>query len=277
MKLTLGFSSCPNDTFIFDALVHKKIDTKGIDFEYCICDVQELNERALQGGLHITKLSYFAFAHVISQYQILDSGSALGFANGPLFICKKGFAHTINSHSRIILPGELTTAHLLFSLAYPDFTNKQFAIFFDIEHAILEGKADAGVIIHENRFTYADRGFEAICDLGEFWEQTTQLPIPLGAIVIKRELPDDVKQTVNILIKESILFARNNPQESKAFIHTHAQEMSDDVKQKHIALFVNDFSVDLGNKGKQAITALYEKATALGLIPELQKDLFLNS
>jgi 1,4-dihydroxy-6-naphthoate synthase len=159
MKISLGFSSCPNDTYIFDALVHKKIDTQGLDFEYVIADVQELNARASLGELHVTKLSYFAFAHVANQYQILDSGSALGYANGPLFICKNGNNLHVNKNSRIAIPGEQTTAHLLFSIAYPDYKNKQFYVFSDIEKAIENGDVDAGVIIHENRFTYAERGF----------------------------------------------------------------------------------------------------------------------
>lgn len=276
MKLSLGFSSCPNDTFIFDALVHKKIDTKGIDFEYTIADVQELNNRASNTQFDITKLSYFAYAHVSNWYQILDSGSALGYANGPLFICKKGESTNINKSSRIILPGSQTTAHLLFCMAYPEYANKQFAIFYDIEQAILNSTADAGVIIHENRFTYAERGFESICDLGTFWEQRTGLPIPLGNIAVRRTLPDSVKQTINELIKQSIQFAMQNPHESYRFITENAQELSDEVKQKHIALFVNNYSIDLGITGKQAITRLFEEASKFKLIPLLHSDIFLN-
>jgi 1,4-dihydroxy-6-naphthoate synthase len=277
MKLQIAFSSCPNDTYIFDALVHKKIDTQGIDFEYTIADVEELNQKALSATFHITKISYFAYAHCFQIYQILDAGSALGYANGPLFICQKGKEQTINAESTIMLPGKYTTAHVLFCMAYPEYVNKKFAVFYEIEQAITNGTADAGVIIHENRFTYAQRGFSCICDLGTAWEQQTNMPIPLGAIVIHRSLPEDIKQTVNILIRKSIEFARVNPYESQPFIDANAQEMESDIKKQHINLFVNDFSIDLGLVGKQAISTLYAKAFEYKLIPELPRTIFLNS
>ena len=278
MKLTLGFSSCPNDTFIFDALVHNKIDTQGIEFAYSISDVQDLNESAEKGLYDITKLSYFAFAKVSHLYQILDSGSALGYANGPLYICKKGAADTISENSKIAIPGKNTTAHLLFSMAYPDYVKKEFFVFHEIEDAINSNLVEAGVIIHENRFTYAERGFEVICDLGSFWEQKTGLPIPLGGIAIKSDLPQDVKQLVNALIRESIQFAFDNPEQSKPFIDLHAQEMQEEIKQKHIALFVNNYSLDLGIDGKHAIQELYLQAQKLQILPLLDSNkLFLNS
>ena len=276
MEITLGFSSCPNDTYTFDALVHKKIDTKGIDFKVVIADVQELNRRAVLGDLQITKLSYFAYARVYKTYQILDAGSALGFANGPLFICKKGNENNINSKSKILIPGWETTANLLFSMAYPDYTNKTECLFSEIEPRIMSGEFDAGVIIHENRFTYAERGFSMLCDLGSFWENKTHTPIPLGAITIRRDIPDNLKKTINQLLRQSIEYANANPQASNSFIHEYAQAIEDDVLKKHIALFVNDFSLSLGTHGRNAIETLYQQAKSVGIISEEPKDLFVG-
>ena len=276
MEITLGFSSCPNDTYMFDALVHKKIDTEGFDFNYVISDVQELNRRAFVGDLQMTKLSYFAYSHVYQNYQILDSGSALGFANGPLFICKKGDEKKINASSRILIPGKETTANLLFSIAYPEFTNKTECLFSEIEPKIMSGEYDAGVIIHEDRFTYAERGFSLLCDLGTYWESQTKSPIPLGAIVVRRDVPDDVKMTLSRLLKKSIEYANAHPMDSYAFIHEHAQAIEDDVLRKHIALFVNDFSLSLGEQGRKAVETLYRRANEVGILSSKPSQIFLN-
>ena len=276
MEITLGFSSCPNDTYMFDALVHKKIDTEGFDFNYIISDVQELNRRAFVGDLQMTKLSYFAYSHVYQNYQILDSGSALGFANGPLFICKKGDEKKINASSRILIPGKETTANLLFSIAYPEFTNKSECLFSEIEPKIMSGEYDAGVIIHEDRFTYAERGFSLLCDLGTYWESQTKSPIPLGAIVVRRDVPDEIKKTFSRLLKNSIVYANAHPMDSYAFIHEHAQAIEDDVLRKHIALFVNDFSLSLGGQGRKAVETLYRRAYEVGILSSEPSQIFLN-
>lgn len=276
MEITLGFSSCPNDTYTFDALIHKKIDTKGIDFKCVIADVQELNRRAMIGDLQMTKLSYFAYSQVYEKYQILDAGSALGFANGPLFICKKGNENNINAQSKILIPGRETTANLLFSMAYPNFTNKTECLFSEIEPKIMSGEFDAGVIIHENRFTYAERGFSMLRDLGSYWESETHTPIPLGAITIRRDVPEDLKLTINKLLRESIEYANAHPHESNSFIHEYAQAIEDDVLKKHIALFVNDFSLSLGKQGQNAIETLYDKAFEHGIIKSKPTQIFLN-
>lgn len=276
MEITLGFSSCPNDTYTFDALVHKKIDTKGIDFKCVIADVQELNQRAMIGDLQMTKLSYFAYAHVFEKYQILDAGSALGFANGPLFICKKGNEANINKNSKILIPGKETTANLLFSMAYPEYQDKTECLFSDIESRIMSGEFDAGVIIHENRFTYAERGFSMLRDLGNFWESETHTPIPLGAITIRRDVPNDVKQTINDLLRTSIEYANEHPTDSQLFIHQYAQAIEDDVLKKHIHLFVNDFSLSLGNQGKNAIETLYKRAKECRLIENIPTEMFIK-
>ena len=187
MKLTLGFSPCPNDTFIFDALVHHKIDTEGLEFKVVFADVEKLNKWAFQGKLDVTKISYNAFTHCVSDYVLLDSGSALGNNCGPILIKKPNTI--LNTESKIAIPGKYTTANMLLNIAFPKNQNKVETIFYKIESQVLEGKVDAGLIIHENRFTYKDKGLYKISDLGEFWEKETGLPIPLGGIVVKRELP----------------------------------------------------------------------------------------
>lgn len=266
MKLTIGYSPCPNDCFIFDALIHGKIDTEGLQFEVLLEDVETLNKKALQGELDVTKLSYHAYAYGLENYILLRSGSALGFNCGPLLI--QGARRTmkdLNSNSKIAIPGKLTTANLLLSIAYPNLTNKVEYVFSDIENAVLLGEVDAGLIIHENRFTYQDRGLKKIMDLGEFWDSLIHAPIPLGGIVIKRNLSNDLQQKVNRLIKKSVEFAFANPESSMAYVKAHAQEMSEEVMKKHIALYVNDFSKDLGETGINAVQLLFNKAKELKL------------
>lgn len=258
MKLTLGFSPCPNDTYIFDALVNKKIDTEGLDFEVVLEDVETLNRWALEGKLDITKLSFPTFFQSLEKYILLTSGSALGKGVGPMLISKE----LINNEQEIInsktiaIPGENTTAHLLFSLAYPSATNKKFTVFSKIEDAVIHGEVDCGVIIHENRFTYQSKGLKKIIDLGEYWETQQKVPIPLGGIAIKRNLPDAIIKKVNRLIKNSLEFANRNYPNIPPYVKEHSQEMSEDVMRQHIQLYVNDFSLDLREEGKQAIKIL---------------------
>lgn len=266
MKLTIGYSPCPNDCFIFDALIHGKIDTEGLQFEVLLEDVETLNKKALKGELDITKLSYHAFAYVLENYILLRSGSALGFNCGPLLIQDaRRTMKDLNSNSKIAIPGKLTTANLLLSIAYPNLTNKVEYLFSDIENAVLSGEVDAGLIIHENRFTYQDRGLKKIMDLGEFWDSLIHAPIPLGGIVIKRNLSNDLQQKVNRLIKKSVGYAFENPESSMAYVKEHAQEMSVEVMKKHIALYVNNFSIDLGETGINAVQLLFNKAKELNL------------
>ncbi len=266
MKLTIGYSPCPNDCFIFDALIHGKIDTEGLQFEVLLEDVETLNKKALKGELDITKLSYHAFAYVLENYILLRSGSALGFNCGPLLIQDaRRTMKDLNSNSKIAIPGKLTTANLLLSIAYPNLTNKVEYLFSDIENAVLSGEVDAGLIIHENRFTYQDRGLKKIMDLGEFWDSLIHAPIPLGGIVIKRNLSNDLQQKVNRLIKKSVGYAFENPESSMDYVKAHAQEMSEEVIKKHIALYVNNFSIDLGETGINAVQLLFNKAKELNL------------
>jgi 1,4-dihydroxy-6-naphthoate synthase len=256
MHLTLGFSPCPNDTFIFDALVHQRIDTEGLTFDVRLEDVQTLNEWALQGKLDITKLSYGVLPLVLDKYILLEAGGALGKGVGPLLVSKQLFPQDAIPGLRIAIPGQHTTAHLLFNLAFPDAANKSFMIFSDIEAAVLDGRADAGVIIHENRFTYQQKGLQLLFDLGAYWEQTTRSPIPLGGIVARRSLHNAVQLAADRAIRRSIEYAFAQYPAVSHYVQQHAQEMSQAVMRQHIELYVNEFSIGLGPAGREAVKVL---------------------
>ena len=275
-KISLGFSSCPNDTFIFDAMIHHKIDTEGIDFDVVMADVEELNKRALNQELDVTKISYHAFAYISDHYCLLDSGSALGKNNGPLLISKRKIYPDEINDLKIAIPGKHTTANLLFSVAFPKAINKKEYIFSEIEDVVLSNEVDAGLIIHENRFTYEKKGLKKIIDLGEFWENETHLPIPLGGIAIKRSIENDLQLKINQILRKSVEFALKNPKSGYLYIKSNAQEMDEDVMYKHISLYVNNFTVELGDDGRSAIKNLYEKATSLGIIEVINKQIFLT-
>ncbi len=276
MDFTLGFSTCPNDTFIFDAMVNGRIDTEGLRFELHLADVEELNQLAFKSTLDITKVSYHAFAYLSEAYQLLTAGSALGFNNGPLLISKHKIYPDEVSGLKIAIPGKYTTANLLLSIAFPNLQQKKEYLFSDIEEVILSGEADAGVIIHENRFTYQSRGLKKIVDLGEYWDQLTGLPIPLGGIIIRRSLPQELRLKVNRVLRRSVEYAFENPNDSLPFVRQHAQSMEEEVMRNHIELYVNDFSLDLGTKGREAITTLYDKSIALNIFPPLQPSYFVG-
>jgi 1,4-dihydroxy-6-naphthoate synthase len=288
MKLSLGFSPCPNDTFIFDAMIHHKIDTEGLDFDVFYDDVETLNQKAMRSELDITKLSYHAFAYVADKYVLMDAGSALGFGVGPLLISdveisisdlQSGTIRNGKSEIRnplIGIPGKYTTANFLLGTAFPNATNKVELVFSDIEDAVLDGRIDVGLIIHENRFTYQDKGLKKIIDLGDYWEKETGCAIPLGGIVANRRLPIDIQHKINKVIRRSVEFAFENPKSGLEFIRSHAQEMSEEVMYKHIELYVNKYSVDLGAEGKKAIRLLFDKALENHIIPEVKEDIFLS-
>ena len=261
MKLTLGFSPCPNDTFIFDALVNNKIDTEGLEFEIMLDDVQTLNKWALEKRLDISKISYGVWPLVLRNYNLLNSGGALGKGVGPLLVTKKesGISlRTINSAS-IAIPGENTTAHLLFSLAFPEAKNKVFTIFNTIEDAVINGNTDAGVIIHENRFTYQEKGLIQLLDLGEFWETETGLPIPLGGIVIRKDTDQILAEIIDGLIRKSIAYAfENHYTHLSDYVIQNAQEMNEAIMRKHIDLYVNEYSINLGVDGQKAVQKIVE-------------------
>lgn len=275
MKLSLGFSPCPNDTFIFDALVHGKIETEGLSFEIVMEDVEALNEAAFRTDLHITKLSYHAYAYLRDKYVLLDAGSALGNNCGPLLIAKRAMPDDEVRQSTVAIPGKYTTANFLLGLAYPEITDKKEMLFSDIEGAVLREEVDAGLIIHENRFTYADRGLVKIIDLGEYWETTTGMPIPLGGIVIQRSLPEEIKQKVNRVLARSVAFAQEQPEQTMDFVRQYAQEMEASVMMAHIGLYVNDYTRDLGQRGKAAVEHMFETANERGIIPQYRESIFL--
>ncbi|MCY7291038.1 MAG: 1,4-dihydroxy-6-naphthoate synthase [Ferruginibacter sp.] len=255
--IQIGFSPCPNDTFIFDALVNNKIDTGNLQFEPILEDVQTLNQWAIEGKLAVTKLSYGVWPLVLDKYNLLNSGSALGRGVGPLLITNDKLRMTNVEEQLIAIPGKNTTAHLLFSLAYPQAKHKIFLRYDEIENFVLQGNG-LGVIIHENRFTYADKGLIKITDLGDYWEQTTGNPIPLGGIVVKKSIPLAIQKLIDNLIKKSIEFAFSNYPELNDYIRNHANEMSEDVMRSHIDLYVNKFSLDLGVEGRAAVEKLME-------------------
>lgn len=258
MNLTLGFSPCPNDTFIFDALVNKKIDTGEFSFDVQLHDVETLNEMAINHQLDFTKISYGVLPFVSNRYIVLNSGSALGNGVGPLLVSKNPIPFSEVDNYTIAIPGENTTAHMLFSLAFPQAKNKIFKRYDAIEKSVLESENTLGVIIHENRFTYADRGLHKIIDLGNFWEEKTSLPIPLGGIVGKRDLDKNVLIHLDSLIKKSIEYAFDNYPLITDYVKQHSQEMEIEVMKKHIDLYVNKFSISLGEGGRNAIRKFME-------------------
>ncbi|MGE5106920.1 MAG: 1,4-dihydroxy-6-naphthoate synthase [Sphingobacteriales bacterium] len=275
-KLTIGFSPSPNDTFIFDALVNKKIDTEGLDFDVVLEDVETLNQWALEVKLDITKISFGVLPLIRNEYVLLNSGGALGKGVGPLLISKKPIAALHIEECTVAIPGENTTAHLLFSQAFPNARKKEFMLFSKIEDALLCDKVDAGVIIHENRFTYQKKGLKKILDLGEFWEEQTGCPIPLGGIVAKRSLNDSLIKKVDSLIRKSIEYAFQNYPSLPPFVKEHSQEMEEDIMRKHIELYVNDFSFNNGDKGKEAIVQLVNVYAHLHDMLINPKDLFIR-
>ncbi len=275
MQLTLGFSTCPNDTFIFDAMIHQKVDTEGLQFNVILSDVEELNRNAFGGTIDITKLSYHAFAYIANNYKLLTSGSALGYKNGPLLISKHKIYPDEVADIKIAIPGKYTTANLLFSIVYPHLKEKKEYLFSDIEDAILDGEVDAGLIIHENRFTYEKKGLKKIIDLGEDWENKTKNPIPLGGIVIHRKFDIETQQKVNRVLRRSVEFALKNPNSSYVYVKKYAQNLNDEVIKKHIDLYVNNFTADLGAEGKNAVETLFKKAEKLNLVNSAPKDIFV--
>lgn len=283
MKLTLGFSPCPNDTFIFDALIHHKIDTEGLTFDVFFDDVETLNQKAMRGELAITKLSFHAFAHVIDQYALLNAGSALGFGVGPMLICKKEKLEEINSQLatqnpqlKVGIPGKYTTANFLLGIAYPQLKDKKEMVFSSIEDALIKEEIDLGLIIHENRFTYQDKGLAQIMDLGSYWEQLTNCAIPLGGIVVNRVLDLDIQLKINRVLRKSVEYAFENPKSGLEFIRKHAQEMKEEVMYKHIELYVNQYTIDLGEEGREAVDTLFTMALKNKIIPPFKKSLYVG-
>ena len=278
MKLTVAYSPCPNDCFMFDAMVHGRIDTEGLEFDVHLLDIDALNAAAIAGEFDATKLSFHAYPYCANAYVLLDAGSALGNNCGPLLISKRAIPRkeVADGGLRIAIPGRLTTANFLCGLAFPNAQDKTPILFSDIEPAVLDGRFDAGVIIHENRFTYEAKGLKKIIDLGEFWEGETGAPIPLGGIVVRRALSDDVRRALNRVMRRSVEFAFAHRDASLPYVRAHAQEMSEEVMYKHIDLYVNQFSVDLGREGRRAIELMFTRAQTAGIVPPLAAPLFIE-
>jgi 1,4-dihydroxy-6-naphthoate synthase len=278
MSLSLGFSPCPNDCFMFDAIVNQRIDLEGLDFSVRLADVEALNQAAFAGDADVTKLSYHAYAYCTGDYVLLDAGSALGRNCGPLLISKRTIApeEVASGDLRIAIPGKFTTANFLLGLAFPNAQDKTPLLFSEIESALLEERFDAGLIIHENRFTYEKKGLKKIIDLGEYWEGETGAPIPLGGMVIKRALADELKRRVDRVLRRSVEYAFAHRAASLDYVRAHAQEMSEDVMYRHIDLYVNEYSVDLGAEGRRAVELLFARAAASGITPPTNRTLFLD-
>src|SRR5262245_44435924 len=278
MTLTLAFSPCPNDCVMFDAIVNGRIDLEGLEFDVRLADVEALNKVAFARQVDVTKLSYHAYAYCAADYVLLDAGSALGRNCGPLLISKRTItpAEVASGLLRIAIPGRYTTANFLLGLAFPAAQDKTEVLFSEIEGAVGDGRFDAGLIIHENRFTYAARGLKKIVDLGEFWEQETGSPIPLGGIVVRRGLPESLKQSVNRVMRRSVEYACAHRTASLPFVREHAQEMSEEVMYQQIDLYVNAYSIDLGPDRPGAVELLFDRARSAGVIAPLDQPLFLG-
>jgi 1,4-dihydroxy-6-naphthoate synthase len=272
--LTLGYSPCPNDTFIFHALVHGRVPLAGVTIRERLADVETLNRLALRGLLDLTKVSYHALGHLRDRYALLRSGGALGRGCGPLVIAPAPLTMAQLHGKRIAIPGNLTTANLLLQLYGEGFARVVPIPFDRIMPALREGVADAGVIIHESRFTYQTAGFYPVLDLGAWWEEETGLPIPLGGILARRDLGAELIGAVDQALRRSVAQARAHPEAARAYIRAHAQELDDAVIDAHIGLYVNNYSLDLGADGAQAVETLLARAGQRGLIPPCDLPLF---
>jgi 1,4-dihydroxy-6-naphthoate synthase len=266
MNISLGFSPCPNDTFIFNALVNGPAQPPEHHLQVFLHDVETLNRMAFDECLDVTKLSFYAWLKVREKYRLLSTGGALGYGCGPLVIARKSFSRDDMAGCRIVLPGQWTTAHLLFRMWAPQAQQRRFIPYDTIFTALESGEADCGVIIHESRFTFESRGFQAVIDLGAWWEEETGQPIPLGCIAAHRRVPESVIEHLEAQIRQSIHLARQDPEAALSYIRAHAQEMTADVLRAHIATFVNEFSLDLGPEGRAAVAVLEARAQQAGIL-----------
>jgi 1,4-dihydroxy-6-naphthoate synthase len=275
MKLRIGLSPCPNDTFIFHALLHGLVDTGGVEFEPVMEDVESLNERMLRGDLEVTKASFAAFAHARETYAAIRTGGALGRGNGPLVVARRPVKPYELAAGRVLLPGRLTTAALLFGGFHPECDDTPSVRYDEVLPALLRGDADAGVVIHELRFTYRERGLHLVEDLGERFEKTTGAPVPLGGVFVRRDVPAGVARSVERWVGESLAHARANPSASRDFVRAHAQEQREGVTAAHIGLYVNEFSAGYGREGEDAIGRLMILAEKTGRAPPSSRPVFV--
>ncbi|MCG8471593.1 MAG: 1,4-dihydroxy-6-naphthoate synthase [Desulfobacterales bacterium] len=271
----IAFSPCPNDTFIFHGLIHGCVKTENLFFEPHLHDVEALNRFAMERRFDVTKLSFAALPHFTDRYALLRSGAALGRGCGPLIVARPGFNPEKLAQIPIAIPGLMTTAHLLLGLYLGKKPQSVPMVFNEIMPKVASGEFEAGLIIHESRFTYQQHGLTCVADLGAFWENETGLPIPLGGIAAARDLPVHEIQTIQEMISQSVRHAFAHPEASKAYIQKHASELSQEVTENHISLYVNDFSIELGDEGEKAVSTLMERAAKDGLVPHLQHTLFI--
>jgi len=276
IPLSLGFSPCPNDTFIFHALVHGRVPCDGLSFKPRLEDVETLNRLVLAGQLDVSKISYHLLGHILKDYLLLRSGGALGRGCGPLLVARESLDPGSLAGKRIALPGEFTTAALLLRLFDPSLADLVYLPFEKIMPAVADGSVDAGVIIHESRFTFAALGLVKVVDLGQWWEEETGHPIPLGGIVARRSLGRETLLALERALSGSVRYAYCHPGEARPYIRAHSQEMSDEVCDAHIGLYVNDFSVQLGLEGEAAVQLLLERAAGAGIVPPSREQLFIS-
>ncbi len=274
-KISIGISPCPNDTYIFYALLKGIVSVEHIEFDIFMEDVEQLNQWALEGKLDVTKLSFSAYAQVLPHYILLDAGAALGNGCGPLLISKQRFSLSSIGDAKIAIPGIHTTAYFLLRLLYPDLQNIQICVFSEVEDKIVSGEVDAGLIIHENRFTYQDKGLVSLVDLGEYWENLTWLPIPLGGIVAKRSIANDTLKNIEQAIKKSLAYAHDHEDEVLTYCAQYAQTMSREVMLQHIRLYVNDYSMQLGDTGKTAVKRLLDMAVERNMMTDYRHNIVL--
>lgn len=269
--IRVGLSPCPNDTFLFHALLEGLVEVPGLRFEPVFDDVEALNQRAERGELEVTKASFHAYGHLRHAYRLLASGAALGRGCGPLLVERADAPRADLSTARVAIPGRWTSAALLLRLWMPGLDPQRLEVMtFDrILRAVATGDAEAGLIIHESRFTYHEHGLRARQDLGLWWEETRGLPIPLGGILARRSLDEETFRRIERGIRRSVVHARAHPESSRAFVREHAQELSDDVTSQHIGLYVNDFTVDLGDEGRRAVDDLLHAAEEAGIVPSV--------
>ncbi len=271
--VTIGYSPCPNDTFIFYALTHGKVRVPGVEFRERLDDVETLNSTALDGGLDVTKISYHALGHLRETYALLRSGGALGRGCGPLIVARPGTSLDDLKKGAVAVPGKLTTAYLLLRLFDPSIGRVRVMTYDRIMQAVEEGEVIAGLIIHESRFTYPLHGLEKLLDLGEWWEKNTGLPIPLGGILGKRSLGRTLLLRIEDAIRESLRYAQSHADEVMGYCSRYAREIEPAIMKSHIGLYVNDFSLDLGEEGLAAVRRLFREAEARGLFPHSDKPL----
>ncbi|HSB32017.1 MAG TPA: 1,4-dihydroxy-6-naphthoate synthase [Candidatus Sulfobium mesophilum] len=275
--LSLGYSPCPNDTFIFFPLVHGKVDTDGLTFREILEDVETLNQMARESRLDITKASFRAFGHLRDDYCLLHSGGALGKGCGPLVVAREELDVPDLRDKTIAIPGALTTAYLLLQIFAPAIgENIKIMPFNEIIGAVVRGEVDAGLIIHESRFTFEKAGLKKVIDLGDWWEKETGNPIPLGAILARRKLGPGLIDKIDRFIRSSVEYAFAHRDESLSYIKQHAQELQDDVINQHINLYVNEFSLEIGTEGERAVKELFRRAEERGIMNISRQPLFIS-